>query len=239
MDIYSSDNILPATNLVNPSNSHFSDPIPQFSSKVGVVSGCNGSINSPLALKRKGIYSYKYTGGKNKKSKRKHIGMKKQFSRKHNKKHIGRKSKSSKSKSSKSKSSKRNSKRKHIKSKRIHRRRSGSRKTMRRGGNGYGMNVKDSDNMLLGPSAGYADIKSYKSCGVKNPASLGAGKQVGGGLFKGYVAFTPSYSINVKSPLGASKSALASPPPIKRMNNCLNTWKHLGSEKKPYNKVWK
>ncbi len=85
----------------------------------------------------------------------------------------------------------------------------------------------------------FTELRRDLLSGVQNPASLGAGKQVGGGLFKGYVAFTPSYSINVQSPLGASKSALASPPPIKRMNDCLNTWKHLGSEKKPYNKVWK
>jgi hypothetical protein len=107
-----------------------------------------------------------------------------------------------------------------------------------RGGNGYGMNVKESKNMLLGPSSGYANIKSYKNEGVENPASLGASKQNGGGMFKGYVAYTPSFTVNVKPPLAPYKSALASPPPIKRTNNCLNTWKHLGSEKKPYNKVW-
>ena len=245
MDIYSTNNILPATNLVNPSNSHFSNPMPQFSSTTGVVAGCNGSITSPLALKREGIYEYKYMGGKNKISNNKHIGMK--ITRRHNKgqskhsktkrSHSNRSIKSKRSNSKRSNSKRSNSKRN--KSNR-NKAKNKSRKNMRRGGNGYGMKkVQNSKHRLLGPSAGHANIKPYKSGGVQNPASLGAGKQVGGGLFKGYVAFTPSYSINVQSPLGASKSALASPPPIKRMNDCLNTWKHLGSEKKPYNKVWK
>ena len=225
MDIYASSQILPNTNLVNPSNSHFSDPIPQFSSNVGVVSGCNGSINSPAALRREGIYEYRYTGGKNKKSKRKHMGKKNTSRRRNSIKKRMIKRRSMKKKSIKHKSIK-------------HKRTLRSRRKMR-GGNGYGMSVKDSNNMLLGPSAGYANVRSYKNDAVKNPASLGASKQNGGGMFKGYVAFTPSYSVNVKSPLGASNSALANPPPIKRMNDCLNTWKHLGSEKKPYNKVWK
>ena len=76
MDIHDNGIILPPTGLVNPSNSHFSDPNPQFSSRVGTVSGCNGSINSPYALRREGIFSYRFKGGKNKKSKRKHMGKK-------------------------------------------------------------------------------------------------------------------------------------------------------------------
>ena len=234
MNIYDSSQILPNTNLVNPSNSHFSDPIPQFSSKVGVVSGYNGSVNSPAALRGEGIYKYSYNGGKNKKSKRKHMGKKNTTRGRKSMKHKSMKRKSMKRKSMKHKSMKHKSmKRKSMKHKSM--KRSGRKM---RGGNGYGMHVKESNNMLLGPSAGYANISSYKNEGVENPASLGASKQNGGGMFKGYVAFTPSYSVNVKSPLGPSHSALASPPPIKRINNCLNTWKHLGSEKKPYNKVW-
>lgn len=233
MDIYASSQILPNTNLVNPSNSHFSDPIPQFSSNVGVVSGCNGSINSPAALRREGIYEYRYTGGKNKKSKRKHMGKKNTTRGRKSRKHM--KHRSMKGRSIKHRSIKHRS----IKRRSIKRRSTVRRGRKMRGGNGYGMNGKESNNMLLGPSAGHANITSYKNDAVKNPASLGASKQNGGGMFKGYVAFTPSYSVNVKSPLGASNSALANPPPIKRMNDCLNTWKHLGSEKKPYNKVWK
>ncbi len=63
-------------------------------------------------------------------------------------------------------------------------------------------------------------------------------KRKGGGMFKGRVALSPSYSIDVNSKLLPGQSALASPPPIKIENNCLNTWKHLGSEKMPYNKIW-
>ena len=54
-------------------------------------------------------------------------------------------------------------------------------------------------------------------------------------MFNGYVAYTLSFSADVSKPLALDNSALANPPPIKRMNNCLNTWKHLGSENKPYN----
>jgi hypothetical protein len=187
MDISDTNKILPETNLVNPSNSHFSDPVPQFSSNVGPVTGCNGSINTPLALNGKGIYSYKHLGGKNKKSKRNHIRMKSIYSRK---------GKMSRGKKSRVK-------------------RSGGKKSR----------VKRSG--------------GKKSCGKKRRITRRGGKRIrGGGMFKGYVAFSPSYSIDVKAPLAPNQSALSSPPPIKRMNNCLNTWKHLGSEKKPYNKVW-
>ena len=192
MDIYDTNKILPETNLVNPSNSHFSDPVPQFSSNVGPVTGCNGSINTPLALNGKGIYSYKHLGGKNKKSKRNHIRMKSTYSRK---------GKMSRSKISGGKKSR-------VK-------RSGCKKSRGKRSGGK------------------------KSCGKKGRMTRRGGKRIrGGGMFKGYVAFSPSYSIDVKAPLAPNQSALSSPPPIKRMNDCLNTWKHLGSEKKPYNKVW-
>jgi len=196
MDISDTTKILPETNLVNPSNSHFSDPIPQFSSKVGAVTGCNGSITTPLALNGKGIYSYKYSGGKNKKSKRNHIRMKSNVSRK-NKRSCGKKSCGKKRSS-------RNGKKNSITKRRGATRRGATRRGARRRG----------------------------------ATRRGGRKLKGGGMFKGYVAYSPSYSIDVKSPLAPKQSALSSPPPIKRMNNCLNTWKHLGSEKKPYNKVW-
>jgi hypothetical protein len=192
MDISDTNKILPETNLVNPSNSHFSDPIPQFSSKVGTVTGCNGSINTPLALNGTGIYSYKYSGGKNKKSKRNHIRMKTNASRK-NKRSCGKRSCGKKRVS-------RNGKKNSITKRRRATRRGATRRAGKR--------------------------------------IRGGRKLKGGGMFKGYVAYSPSYSIDVKSPLAPGQSALSSPPPIKRMNNCLNTWKHLGSEKKPYNKIW-
>jgi hypothetical protein len=81
-------NILPPTNLVNPSNSHFSDPNPQFSSRVGVVDGCVGSLTSDLALKQKGMYHYMYNGGKrrNKSKKLKKSKKSKKSKRKYKKK---------------------------------------------------------------------------------------------------------------------------------------------------------
>jgi len=192
MNISDTNKILPETNLVNPSNSHFSDPVPQFSSNVGPVTGCNGSINTPLALNGKGIYSYKHLGGKNKKSKRNHIRMKSTYSRK--------------GKMSRGK-------------------RSGGKKSRVKRSSGKMSRVKRSG--------------GKRSCSKKRRITRRGGKRIrGGGMFKGYVAFSPSYSIDVKAPLAPNQSALSSPPPIKRMNDCLNTWKHLGSEKKPYNKVW-
>ena len=232
MNINASTNILPPTNLVNPSNSHFSDPLPEFSSRVGAVSGCTGSLTSPQALRREGLYSNYYYGGKNKKSKRKHIG----------KKMVAHKKRSMKKRSMKKRSMKKRSMKK-----RSMKKRSMTKRRVRRGGSGYGMNKNTSNGSqgLAGPSAGYADITTYNSEAVANPANMNASnqyggkkKQRGGGMFKGYVAFTPSYTVNVKNRLPANDSALANPPPIKRTNDCLNTWKHLGSENKPYNKVW-
>ena len=49
----------------NPSNSHFTDPYPQFSSKVGAVAGCVGSGGSASALNANPGYTMeKQTGGK-------------------------------------------------------------------------------------------------------------------------------------------------------------------------------
>lgn len=47
-------------------------------------------------------------------------------------------------------------------------------------------------------------------------------------------ALTPSYS----TPGVLDSSALASPPPIVRTNNCLDTYKHLG-DTPPYNEEWR
>ena len=54
--------IIQNAGLVNPQNSHFSNP--GFSSNVGGVSGCGGSPNSPSALRGEGIFSMGKTGGK-------------------------------------------------------------------------------------------------------------------------------------------------------------------------------
>ena len=52
--------------LVNSQSSTFSDP--GFSSSVGAVSGCGGSVNSADALKQTGMYEVIKTGGAKKSS---------------------------------------------------------------------------------------------------------------------------------------------------------------------------
>ena len=54
--------LVQSAGLVNSQNAHF--PNPGFSSKVGAVSGCGGSVNSALALEQKGLYQVVKTGGK-------------------------------------------------------------------------------------------------------------------------------------------------------------------------------
>ena len=53
--------IVQQAGLVNSQNSHFSNP--GFSSNVGAVSGCGGSVTSADALNNTGMYSMVKTGG--------------------------------------------------------------------------------------------------------------------------------------------------------------------------------
>jgi hypothetical protein len=213
MDINESSIILPPSDLVNPSNSHFTNPLPQFTSKVGAVVGYTGSINSPLALEGKGVYET-YKGGKIKKSKRKHIGRKMSKGKSMSKRSMSKRSMAKRSMSKRSMSKRSMAKR---------------RKTRKGGYSSSDHQVK-----VLKQSSNISNREPYAPNRDKKRSS----KKRGGGLFKGYVAFTPSYNVDVNSPMAAKDSALANPPPIKRTNDCLNTWKHLGSETKPYNKVW-
>ena len=80
----------------NPSNSHFTDPKPQFSSKVEAVAGCGGAGGSAAALAAKPGYnveikpqiggsdSYSYRRGG---SKRRHHGKRHSSKRHHGKRH--------------------------------------------------------------------------------------------------------------------------------------------------------
>ena len=230
--------ILPSTGLTNPSNSHFTNPKPQFSSIIGPVVGYNGSTTSDLALQKKGIYKYSLKkplhGGKNKKSNRKYIGMKSNTRKKV----------------------------RHGGSYGI----SNIKPTSGQGSiigpsAGYA-DIKQTKEIVTNPMAmrnktqlggrksrgrSNKKISNKKRSNKKKSSSKRSNKKNsnkkksckrGGGVFNGYVALSPSYSIDVKSKLLPNQSALASPPPIKIENNCLNTWKHLGSEKLPYNKVW-
>ena len=57
--------VLQPTGLANPSNSHFADPYPQFSSNVGATTGCIGAGGSAAALNAKPGYNMvKQIGGK-------------------------------------------------------------------------------------------------------------------------------------------------------------------------------
>jgi hypothetical protein len=56
--------VLQPTGLANPSNSHFADPHPQFSSNVGAAGGCIGAGGSAAALNANPGYNMKQTGGK-------------------------------------------------------------------------------------------------------------------------------------------------------------------------------
>lgn len=61
--------IVQQAGLVNSQNSHFSNP--GFSSNMGAVSGCGGSVTSADALNNTGMYSMVKTGGKKKRFKSK------------------------------------------------------------------------------------------------------------------------------------------------------------------------
>jgi hypothetical protein len=57
--------VLQPTGLANPSNSHFTDPYPQFSSNVVATAGCIGAGSSAAALNANPGYNMeKQTGGK-------------------------------------------------------------------------------------------------------------------------------------------------------------------------------
>ena len=221
--------ILPKTDLVNPSNSHFTDPVPQFSSIVGPVVGCTGSVTSDLALRQKGLYSYKYMGGKyRKRSKKRSLKRKNRHTRRY------RGGTSYGMKSSKPTT--------------------GQQLSPSSGYPDYNKNVSGEPvvnplAMKAGKQAGgkrrktkhYKKSKKHGKRSHKKQSRKKMSRKYrkrGGGMFKGYVAFTPSFSVDVKNRLPPKLSGLANPPPIKRQNDCLNTWKHLGSENKPYNKVW-
>ena len=66
----------------NPSNSHFTDPYPQFSSNVGAVAGCIGGGGSASALNANAGYNIqKQTGGKHDRGAHVRGGYKKRHSK--------------------------------------------------------------------------------------------------------------------------------------------------------------
>lgn len=64
---YSRYSVLKPTNYANPSNSHFTDPSPQFSSIVGATTGCGGAGGSAAELNgNPGYNTIKQSGGRTK-----------------------------------------------------------------------------------------------------------------------------------------------------------------------------
>ena len=193
------------------------DVAPITSSKVGPVRGCGGPPNSPEALVQKGVFRMASTGGKS----RRRVRRRSHRRRRH-----------------------------HSTKKRIRR----GKRVHHRGGQPY---IDDRENIgqpgipmvsdtniasreypmrIMGgksrrrrPSRSYRKSKKHSR---KHRRRSGRRMRGGDGVYA--AALTPSYSM----PGEAESSALASPPPIVRTNNCLDTWKHIG-DKPPYNEEWK
>lgn len=201
--------------FANVDNSHIAAPI--MSSKVGPVQGCGGPPNSPDALKQDGVFQMaSSTGGKYKKRKS-------------------------------SKRRRHHSRRRHMK-KRTHKRRH------HRGGQAIDI---DAESLLQKGTSGVqpliADTNTTKAVlrGGKSRRKRSSrhrksrkhtrkhrrrrsSRRMKGGDGVYAAALTPSYS----TPGVLDSSALASPPPIVRTNNCLDTYKHLG-DTPPYNEEWR
>ena len=212
--------------FANKDNSH--NVIPMTASKVGPVRGCGGPPNSPDALEQKGVFRMASTGGKSRRRGRKGRSLKR---RRH--------------------------------STRKHKRRSNRMRRHHRGGQIGIQSIQDRIGVQSTPLI--ADTNTTKSSSLGTMMMGGSRRRHsrssrhhrksrkgthkrrsrrhrgrrgsrrvkrGGGVYA--AALTPSYS----TPGVAESSALTSPPPIVRTNNCLDTWKHLGDEP-PYNEEWK
>ena len=223
-----------ATPLANVDNSHNAAPI--TSSKVGPVQGCGGPPTSPEALKQDGVFQMASKGGAPYVSHRR-----------------GREYRLAGGKRTRRRSSKRrhHSRRRHAK-KKTHRRR-----RHHRGGQMIDPILRDSvtsgtepvtsdtntaalasinhDDLMMGGRKSHRRRRHHKKSRkhTRKHRRRGSRRMKGGdGVYA--AALTPSYS----APGELDSSALASPPPIVRTNNCLDTYKHLG-DKPPYNEEWK
>ena len=212
------------SHFANKDNSH--NVIPMTASKVGPVRGCGGPPNSPDALKQEGVFRVAATGGKSRRRRRKGRSLKR---------------------------------RRHTTKK--HKRRSYRMGRHHRGGDlimqPYKARIGEqsfplisdtnttstvSSTMIMGGAKSMRKHKRHhrksRKVSRKRSSRRHRGRRSsrrvkrGGGVYA--AAFTPSYS----TPGVAESSALTSPPPIVRTNNCLDTWKHIG-DKPPYNEEWK
>lgn len=210
--------------FANVGNTH--DVAPITSSKVGAVQGCGGPASSPEALQQEGVYKMesKVGGGK-----RHHYTLA---------------------------GGKRHTKRRRLSKRRrpkTHRRR-----RHHRGGQSHDTGAMR-DTVSTGTKPVVSDLNTTELASKKPIHEWMGGRKSrrqrrhhkksrkhtrkhrrrssrrmrgGDGVYA--AALTPSYS----SPGDLESSALASPPPIVRTNNCLDTYKHLG-DKPPYNEEWK
>ena len=231
--------LVQSAGLVNSQNAHF--PNPGFSSKVGAVSGCGGSVNSALALQQKGLYQVVKTGGK----KRGHgkISRKNRMSKKYRggngygfaasqnlasssgvnsngSVHLAQFSKYE-NKGMSSDTNMDASKqfggkgRKHSSKKRM----------------SYGGKKRRSHSSKKRMSHGGKKRRSHSSKKRRNSK-----KHMQRGGYSQYlsnVASTPGYSAGGIM-LRSNESALANPVPFTPTNTCMNSWKHLG-DSAPYN----
>jgi len=214
------------SSLVNPQNAHFSNP--GFASKVGAVTGCGGSTTSDLALQQKSMYKMVSTGGKKmkrksmKKTKKRGKTMKRKSMKKYRRKTYrgGMGYGFSKDQSLASTSG-------------VHGAHLADFKSY------TGDQVPHPANMdapTKNPTVGGMKRKSRKmrkshskkslkrTKKVKRTRNGKHGKKQRGGYaqYMSNVAYTPSYSTGSPPALSSGSSALASPPPITKMNNCTN-----------------
>jgi hypothetical protein len=240
--------LVQSAGLVNSQNAHF--PNPGFSSKVGAVSGCGGSVNSALALEQKGLYQVVKTGGKkrghgkmsrkNRMSKKYRGGNGYGFATSQNlasssgvnsggSVHLAEFSKyenkgmSSDTNMDASKQSGGKVKKHSSKKRMSHaskKRRSHSSKKRR----------SHSSKKIMSHSS-----KKRRSHSSKKRRHSKKHMQRGGySQYISNVASTPGYSAGGIM-LGSNESALANPVPFTPTNTCMNSWKHLG-DSAPYNK---
>ena len=215
------------SSLVNPQNAHFSNP--GFASKVGAVTGCGGSTTSDLALQQKGMYKMVSTGGKKMKKRK---SMKKSGK----KMKIGKRGKKS-MKKHRRKTYRGGmgygfSKDQSLAST------SGVHGAHLASFNSYtGDQAKHPANMnapTTNPTVGGMKRKSRKmrkshkkkslkrTKKVKKGRKGKSGKRQRGGYaqYMSNVPYTPSYSTGAPPSLSASSSALATPPPTTKIDNC-------------------
>ena len=192
--------------LVNSQSSTFSDP--GFSSSVGAVSGCGGSVNSADALKQTGMYEVIKTGGAKKSSNRCKCNCHNCYCR-------GKCSSKCRCKCHKCMlCGKRN--------------RKGGKKSPMNGGNGFGFSknqfLSSTSGVNSGDSIHLASFTGYQNKGIDSDTNMGASSQSGGGSGYGFGSGgIPYYSYNPSEGEKLSTFAGSGYPPISRQlnNQCI------------------